>query len=95
MMVCICVHNREYPITATPSVKEQLLNEFDKLSPEQQQRVLEFTRSLRSTLPPGTPGEVLIELAKELNFDPQDLAEMQAAIEDPETGCEKIDWEEW
>jgi hypothetical protein len=80
---------------ATPSLKEQLLNEFEKLSPQQQERVVEFTRSLRGTLPPGIPGEVLIQLAKELNFDPQDLAEMQAAIEDPETGCEKIDWDEW
>jgi len=81
---------------AIPSVKEQLLSEFDKLSLEQQKKVLEFTHNLRgSNLPPGIPGEVLIELAKELNFDPQDLAEMQAAIEDPETGCEKIDWNEW
>lgn len=38
------------------SVKEELLQEIDKLSPEQQQRVSEFTRRLRrSQLPPARP----------------------------------------
>jgi hypothetical protein len=78
------------------SVRDQLLSEFDKLSPEHQQRVLEFTRRLhRNQLPPGTPGEVMIALAEELNFSKADLDEMVAAIEDPESGCEKIDWNEW
>jgi hypothetical protein len=75
------------------SLKEQLLSEFDQLSPEQQQQVVEFARGLkRSKLPPGTPGEVLIALAKELNFSSEDLAEMATAIEE---GCENIDWEGW
>lgn len=77
------------------SLREKLLSEFDKLSPAQQERVLEFARTLRSTLPPGTRGEALIELAKELDFDPQDLKEMRAAIEDTVAGCEKINWDEW
>ncbi|MBI5668826.1 MAG: hypothetical protein HZC41_12540 [Chloroflexi bacterium] len=72
-----------------------LLNTFDQLPPDKQQQVVEFARKLTSKLPPGTPGKVLIELAKELNFDSQDLAEMLAAIEDPVEGCEKIDWDEW
>ncbi len=80
---------------AIPSLKDEVLRELEKLSPEQQERVLEFARGLRKALPPGIPGEVLAELARELNFDPQDLADMQAAIENPETGCEKIDWEGW
>ena len=40
-------------------LREQLLNEFDNLSPEKQQRVLDFNRNLGSTLPPGTPVEDL------------------------------------
>jgi hypothetical protein len=74
------------------ALREQLLDEFDKLPPEKQQQVLQFTRSLSSTLPPGTPGEVLIELAHELNFSSDDLAQMEAAIEED---CERIDWDEW
>ena len=78
---------------ATPSIKEQLLSEIDKLSPEQQKKVLEFTYKLRSSsLPPGIPGEVLLERAREINFDPEDLAEIAAAIEE---GCERIDWDGW
>ncbi len=69
------------------ALREQLLNEFDKLPPEKQQHVLEFTRDLNSTLPPGTPGEVLIKLAHELNFSSDDLTQMGAAIEE---GCENI-----
>jgi len=74
------------------SLREQLLEAFDKLAEEQQKQVIGYTRSLTSELPPGIPGEVLIALAKELNFDPQDLAEMEAAIEE---GCERIDWDGW
>lgn len=77
---------------ATPSLKEQLLSEFEKLTPEQQARVVEFTRGLQSTLPPAIPGEVLLERAREINFDPEDLAEIAAAIEE---SCERIDWDEW
>ncbi len=77
------------------SIRDQLLYEFDKLSPKKQQRVVNFARSLNNILPPGIPGEVLIELAKTLNFSSEDLAQMEAAINDPVWGCEKIDWEEW
>jgi hypothetical protein len=78
-----------------PSLKEDLLNELAKLSPAQQNQVLEFARSLRGIRPRGISGQQMIELVKSLNFPAQDLAEMQAAIEDPETGCGKIDWNEW
>lgn len=77
------------------SLRDQLLDEFDRLTPEKQQRVVNFARSLNNTLPPGIPGEVLIELAKTLNFSSEDLAQMEAAINDPVWGYEKIDWEGW
>jgi hypothetical protein len=73
------------------TLRDQLLNEFDKLTPEKQERVLNFTKSLSSTLPPGIPGEVLLQRAREINFDPNDLAEMQRAIEE---GCERIESDE-
>ena len=74
------------------SVKDELLSEIDKLSSEQQAQVLAYTRNLQITLPPGTPGEDLVQLVHELNFTADDLAEMEAAIE---AGCERIDWNEW
>ena len=77
---------------AAPSLKQELLKEIDQLTPEQQAQVLQFTRALHSTLPPGTPGNDLIALADQLNFDSDDLAAMEAAIN---AGCGKIDWDEW
>jgi hypothetical protein len=76
----------------TVSVKEQIVSQLDKLSEGQQQQVLEFTHGLQRTLPPGTPGGVLIARAREINFDPEDLAEIVQAIEED---CERIDWDEW
>jgi hypothetical protein len=41
-----------------------------------------------SPLPPGTPGEVLIQRRHEFDFTPEDLEEMSRAIEED---CERID----
>ncbi len=77
---------------ALPSIKQALLEEIDRLTTEQQARVLEYTRSLQQPLPSATSGEDLIALIRELNFDPADLAAMETAIAE---GCGKIDWDEW
>lgn len=74
------------------SLREQLLEAFDKLAEEQQKQVVGYIRSLNSELPPPIPGEVMLERARQINFDPADLAEMQQAIEE---GCERIDWDGW
>jgi hypothetical protein len=77
---------------ALPSLKEQIIAELDKLTPNQQQQMLEIVKSFQSELPPGIPGEVLVARAKELNFAPEDLKEMAEAIEE---GWGQIDWEGW
>ena len=75
------------------TVKEEIINQLDDLSPDQQRRVLDFTRKIKAeTLPEGTPGEVLWELARSINFDPEDLKEIAEAIE---AECERIDWDGW
>jgi hypothetical protein len=74
------------------SLKDQLLDLFDKLSSEQQKQVLTFVQSLPKPLPPGMPGEELIQLAEELNFDSDELALMSEAIEEH---CGRIDPDEW
>ena len=74
-------------------IKEQILQEVDKLNPEQQEQLLRVARQLQaSTLPPGTPGEVLLANAGRFQFAPEALGEMQRIIEEER---EKIDWEGW
>jgi hypothetical protein len=77
---------------AVSSLKQQLLVTLDQLTPEQQAQVLDFATRLQRKLPPGIPGEVLIARAREINFPPEDLAEMEKAIEE---GCETIDFSQW
>jgi hypothetical protein len=74
------------------SLREQIVQALDELSEEQQRRVLNYALSVRAnTLPPGTPGEVLIAAAHELNFSPDDIADINEAIKD----FERIDLDEW
>ncbi len=66
-----------------PSVKEQLLEQIETLTPEQQQQVLDFMLSLQhSQLPPGTPGEVLLARMGTFQFEAGELEAMQQAIEE-------------
>lgn len=69
------------------SLKDQIVYQLDRLTPEQQRRVLEFTTSL--IRPRGTPGHVLLKYAG--SIPPDDLDRMEQAIED----CESIDPDEW
>jgi hypothetical protein len=72
---------------ATPSLKEQLLNEIDRLSPDQQQQMLDFAKNL--IRPRGVPARLLLKHAGRIPLD--DIKKMEEAIEE----CEKIDLNEW
>lgn len=74
------------------SLKDDIIHELDKLSETQLREILSHTLRLQSKLPPGTSGEVLLEHARNIKFDSEDLAEMMRAIEED---CERIDWESW
>jgi hypothetical protein len=76
----------------TVSLRERILDQLDRLTTEQQEQVLDFAAHLPSSLPPGTPGEVLLARMGTFEFEPGDLDEIAQAIEE---GCEKIDWNEW
>ena len=69
------------------SLKDQLLNEFDKLSPDQQKEILDFAKSL--TRPRGVPARSLRKFAGRISLE--DIEKMEEAIED----CERIDPHEW
>jgi len=73
-----------------PAIKEQILNDLDRLSPEEQTRAAEFVHSLASQTPRGIPGRDLRRFAGTL--DPESAREMIEAIEE---GCERVDPDEW
>lgn len=75
-----------------PSIKQQILDDLDRLSPELQRRALELVRGLaRSTArPEGTPGKDLLPFVGIL--DEAAAAQMERIIED---GCERIDPDAW
>lgn len=76
------------------SVKEQIIEELDHLSPEQQLQILEYAKSIQSVsqLPKGIPGDRLLARAQEINFPAEALAEIEKAIAED---CERIDWDGW
>lgn len=72
------------------TVKEQILSDLDRLSPEQQKQAAEFVRELVSSLPKGTPGRDLVPFVGTL--DDTSAREMMGAIEE---GCERVDADGW
>jgi hypothetical protein len=71
---------------ATSPIIEHIVEQLRRLPPEDQQRVLDFAREL--SLPKGTPGKELLHMVGAIT--PADLDAMQAAIDDPLTGCERL-----
>ena len=73
-----------------PAIKEQIMNDLDRLPPEQQKRAAELVHSLLSPLPKGASVEDLMTVAGTL--DDASAREMSTAIEE---GCERVDLDEW
>lgn len=74
-------------------IKEQILQEVEKLNPQQQERLLRLAQQMQQRATPlGTPGEVLLANAHRFDFAPEDLADMLRVIEEER---ENIDWEGW
>ncbi|HLX56701.1 MAG TPA: hypothetical protein VKR83_06730 [Ktedonobacteraceae bacterium] len=85
---------------ATPI--EEINKLVERLSPDQQRRVLEYAqnlaqrdrpvRSLPTTpLPPGTPGTALLATLQGIKLLPEDIDAMERALED----CERIEPDEY
>lgn len=62
-------------------LEQQILEEVRKLTPEQQQRVLELAREITKR-PPGERGADLVQRARAINFPKEDLEEIKRAIEE-------------
>ena len=71
------------------SIEQQLHAELDRLDEQKQQRVLEYARRLSSW-----PRPLRVEDFEQFagQFDPEDLNQMERAIEED---CERIDPDEW
>lgn len=73
-----------------PAIKDQILDDLERLAPEQQRRAAELVHGLLSPLPNGASVEDLLQLAG--TVDDESAREMMAAIEE---GCERVDLDEW
>ncbi len=77
---------------AQPSIKQQILDDFDRLSPEMQRRAQQLVHGLAvsASRPEGTPGKALLRFAGLL--DEVAAREMERTIEE---GCERVDLDAW
>ncbi len=73
-----------------PTIKEQILRDLDRLSPEQQRKAQQLVHGLVASGMKGASIEDLIPLNGIL--DKQSAQEMRAAIEEH---CERIDPSDW
>lgn len=75
---------------ARAAIKQQILSDLDRLSPEQQQQAVEFVRGLARQSLPGVAGRALLRFAGTL--DDESTREMLEAIDE---GCERVDAGGW
>ncbi len=65
------------------SLREQIIQQIDYLTPDQQAHLLAVARQLhQSLLPPGTSGDALLAARDRFAFAPGDVDEMMQAIEE-------------
>jgi hypothetical protein len=69
------------------TVREEIEQALDKMTPEMQQRALDLLRTLAR--PPGVPGRELLRFSGIISRE--DAQAMSAAIED----CERVNLDEW
>ncbi|MYB92545.1 hypothetical protein F4054_11540 [Candidatus Poribacteria bacterium] len=72
------------------TIKQELLEQIEKLTPLQQKQVLDFALELSDELSKRYPGEKLLKLVGTIS--PEDLEIMKQAIEE---GCEQVNESEW
>jgi len=75
-----------------PSIKQQILDDLDRMPPELQRRAQELVHGLAvsTSRPKGTPGKDLLRFAGIL--DEEGAREMERVIEE---GCERVDLDAW
>jgi hypothetical protein len=75
------------------NLKEQIIDGIERLSPDQQVRVLELVQTLRASAPlQGTAGSLLLAHLEKLQFEAGEVDRMMKAIEED---CERVDADGW
>jgi len=78
---------------AQVSIKQQLIEALDHLTPNQQSYLLGLVHQLQHQSPPlGTDGKALLAAIDQFIFPPGAIEEMMQAID---KNCEEIDWDGW
>jgi hypothetical protein len=72
------------------AVERELQSRIAQLGPEEKRRLLEYTRTLGTSRPRGTPGSALRPLFGSISEE--DARQMSKAIEE---GCEQVDADGW
>jgi hypothetical protein len=80
----------EHTYMATPKIRRELLDELERLHDEDQQRVLEFVRTLTGEAPGGKPGRAL--LRHQGSIPAEEVDRIAGAIEE---GCEQVNPDAW
>ncbi len=75
------------------NITEQIMDAVEKLSVEQQTRILELVQSWSaSSLPPATSGRTLLAHIEDFHFEPGAVDAMMQIIQDD---CEGVDADGW
>lgn len=75
------------------NLKEQIMDGVERLSLDQQARVLDFVDALRASIPlQGTAGSLLLAHIDDFRFEAGELETMMKVIEED---CERIDADGW
>lgn len=72
---------------ADATLKEEIIQEVDSMTPEMQERVLKYVRDLKR---PAKSGKDILQLAGILTHE-----EAQEWLDAIEEGCEQVDPNEW
>ena len=72
------------------AIKTKVIEQLDTLPENLQRQVLEFVQALQVFVRQGVPGKQLLQFAGAIPLD--DLESMRQTIE---SGCEKVDLNEW
>lgn len=72
------------------SIKQEIIEQIDKMPIELQKQVLDFAHALVLSEPKGVPGRELLKFVGIMT--PEEAEEMAKAIEE---GCEQIDYTKW
>ncbi len=71
-------------------IRDNIINDLDKLPVDLQKKVQDFVHALIATLPKGVTGKSLLHFAGKISKE--DANEMIKIVDE---GCEKVDLHEW